>query len=172
MPDVNLNRRSILGGLAAATAFVATNHADAAANPDAELIRLGKEFDRLRAEYIPLLAESNRLQRVWIDECDQRGVLLQSDCDNGWAIAEEVGSVTADRREEPVQMALDETTKAIFATTATTLAGFAVKAKTLRLEVLPSRWAEEPTESEYEAMDWDEEMPLRFLFEIERMAGA
>jgi hypothetical protein len=41
----NLTRRSILGGLAAATALVAADHAGAVGNPDAELFRIEAEFN-------------------------------------------------------------------------------------------------------------------------------
>lgn len=168
-----LTRRSILssapviGFTAIAPATMTVAAALDYGRSDAELIRLGKELDRLRAEYYPLRDEAHRLHHLWIDTCQARGVRLGSDA--AWAIAEEVGVVAADQQEEPVQIALDATVTAILAAPATALAGLAVKAKVIRLEVRGC--AVEPTEAEYRAMDWSDETVIRFCYEIERMAG-
>ncbi|HRO90962.1 MAG TPA: hypothetical protein PLC06_10730 [Promineifilum sp.] len=168
-----LTRRSLLSSapVFGFTAIAPTTMTAAAAldygRSDAELIRLGGEFDRLRAEYYPLRDEAHRLHHLWIDTCQARGVRLGSEA--AWVIADEVGVVAADHREEPVQIAFDATVTAILAAPAATLVGLAVKAKVIRLEVLAH--AVEPTEAEYRAMDWGDETVIRFCFEIERMTG-
>jgi hypothetical protein len=168
MPSIN-RRRAMLGAGAAIAALAATTLPAEPATADAELIRLGQELDRLRPEFIPLKAVSSRLQQVWLDECHRLGVSLDADASH--AFAEEIGLRAAERRVEPLETALGRTADAILAASATTLAGLAVKAKALRLEVLPYR-PELEAKAEYEEMDWDDEVVLRFMFDIERLAGA
>jgi hypothetical protein len=169
MPSIN-RRRAILSAGAAAAALAVTSLPAEPATADAELLRLGQELDRLRPEFIPLKDEADELLQVWLDECHRRGVSLDSDASH--AFAEEIGLQAAERRAQPLEYAVGRTTDAILAASATTLAGLAVKAKALRLEALRNRPEVEPTDAEYEEMDFDEEMVLRFIFEIERLAGA
>jgi hypothetical protein len=46
----SINRRTILGGLAATAALTAATKAKGADHPDAEIFRLGREFDRIQEE--------------------------------------------------------------------------------------------------------------------------
>jgi len=164
--------RSVPPSLAVAATLTIPAIAEVAKNPDAELFRLGAEFDRLRAEYLPLEAESQRCLQAWLEQCNQRGVSLDVDQASGERIAQQVGSVDADARTIPVERAFHATIEALLMMPAATLAGLAIKAKVIRLAVLfQDHDEEEPTEEEYLRLDWHEEVPMRFLFEVERLAA-
>jgi hypothetical protein len=203
MPTEEITRRTILTGLgAAAAASVTLRKAESAGlgeaggssvekeahmnmivnrtqfevpvnNPDAELIRLGNELDRLRPIYHAVGEELGTCQKRWIEECDRRGVSLQSDCDNGWAIYHELGAKEIEARYDPLADRFNELNEAVLAAVPATLAGLAVKARAVRLDCTSCRTDTEPTEAEYKAMDdWIEEMIIRFVVDVERLAGA
>src|SRR5262249_5670207 len=71
------SRRTVLTALAAATTAGVPALADAAAlasHPDAELLRLGAEFDRRRADYVPACEEMWRIEKEFEEEADRRGL--------------------------------------------------------------------------------------------------
>ena len=160
-------------GSAIPAAALPAGHATAelASHPDAELIRLGKELDRLRPINAELGTELWVLQKGWIAELDRRGVKVQSDVDSGCPIYNELGGAEVEDRHDRVADLCVELTKAILAAVPTTIAGLAVKAKCYRFECSGVRAASEPTEAEYDEMDWDDEITLRLVFDIERMAA-
>jgi len=75
------SRRTVLTALAAATTASVPALAVAgsiASHPDAELLRLGAEFDRCRAAYLPACEESRRLLKIFKEEVDRRGLYLNA----------------------------------------------------------------------------------------------
>ncbi|HEV7254510.1 MAG TPA: hypothetical protein VGN97_15600 [Mesorhizobium sp.] len=157
-----------LPAAAAATALPAI--ALAASNPDAELIALGKQFDTLRAAWLPLWRDMWRLDAEWRGLIEERGLSLDRDSE-AWQIHNEVGVTAAMDRADAALLPLEEIGQRILSIKPQTLAGLAVWAKATRSEAVSADAADTP-EEEWHHLDWNEERVMRFLAEVERLAGA
>ncbi|AZO65821.1 MULTISPECIES: hypothetical protein [unclassified Mesorhizobium] len=84
-----------------------------------------------------------------------------------WKISRETGAHEAIDAEHAAYRRIDEINKLIRTIQPTTLAGLAVWAKATRFDCLTVDALAMPLED----ADWDDECLIRFLAEVERMAG-
>jgi hypothetical protein len=133
-------RRTILSAIAASTICVVTVPAGVVAPGDeAQLLRLGAEFDRLLAAWIPLEAEAERinaaieaesLRRGWLAvDKHKRMHLVMDHLDDVQALDEASGLEAAGEAAEAVAIAIDDVVARAGTITPTTLAGLGVRAK-------------------------------------------
>lgn len=131
---------------------------------DAELIRLGEEFDRLYAEWLPINAERKRLAAIqstaweaagtpfsikaWVDSCDACGLTP----------AEDANDAAMDR--------LDALAATIDATPAHSLAGIATKLRVIRYVAFSGRVLDRADDD----LDWDVLCFVRVQREVEALA--
>ncbi|MEQ1952473.1 hypothetical protein [Mesorhizobium sp. CN2-181] len=151
----------------AVAAFVMPNDADA----DAELLRLGAEFERLYKEWIPLWHESERTHDVWWQTFEARGLTWNENQEAIFAVSHEVGNEHAANVSNAALDKVNETAERIRATEPQTLAGLAVWAKVAKFESMPMSVAsvQEITANE---LEWEHECLLKFFDQVDRMAGA
>ncbi|KAB0680177.1 hypothetical protein [Aureimonas leprariae] len=151
--------------VAASGIAVLTSSSQAAEHPDAELVALGIEFDALFAQY-----KSSTTKAEAASEAFQAARPAPTEggpaFEAWWAdysVAVDGDWGPSDEWSERVAAV----TEKIRALSATTLAGFAVKARTLRFDL--AKWGDSP-----EPMldwDWDDESLERFVREIEAAGG-
>lgn len=153
-----------LAGLAAGCAPVAL----ASTSADADLIRLGEEFDRAEREWIPLWREWQRHERLWRDTIQARGMSFAAHghdavmavfIDAGGDVASEANNAALDR--------LDTIRDRIKKIKPMTLAGLAVWAKVARFDGTSIHVREKPADQR----DTCDAAILDFLTLVEEMAG-
>jgi hypothetical protein len=170
-----LTRRAALAGALPAAAAItlpamaATAVLAGASHPDAELLRLGAEFDRLHAIWLPLHAEQARLAGVF------SAAVTAAETSGGKRLAwDEFAALRCETGYEPAierswdeaLTPLDSLSEEIREIPARTLPGLAVKARLLAYDTDYSSRIDGP-----DAEDWDVQSFARFLGEIERMAN-
>jgi hypothetical protein len=130
------HRRTFLRQLAAAGALtvpVAAAAVARAGDADAELVRLGAEFERHFAEYLVLWEEGERALALVDDEADDKGLLQGS---MAWLeFRKEKGGETAIEITNDKADELDKIAKRIRAIPAAGIVGLAVKASLLPFAV-------------------------------------
>lgn len=119
-----------LAGLVAGCAPVAL----ASTSADADLIRLGGEFDRAEAELLSLWREWRRCEVLWRETVTARGISIEKSEDAVWAVHEEVGATAASNANDAGIDRLDRIRDAIHEIKPTTIAGLAAWAKAARFD--------------------------------------
>jgi len=159
-----------------AAALAADNDNEA----DAELVRLGAEFDRLYAEWLGLEQEAYRLDDLVSEQIDiqevarsgVRGSQWTERCKEWNALRIRTGCEAAITTAEAKAEVIDALSKRIRAIPAVGIAGIAVKASLLAFECLGVFdqlyfW----NGGRYEDADLDTERLHRFVTEMRTMAG-
>jgi hypothetical protein len=164
------SRRTMLAALAAAPIAGVPTLADAAIppHPDAELLRLGEEFERLHAAWLPVNAECTRLGEFFDQAWDRSGLSLGENFEVWKQLRIESGVEAAGAAEERAFKLIDAVTTKIRETPAKTFAGLAVKARALRFDAHLSTQCDLPLKDQ----DWPEQVMNGFVAEIERLAAA
>ncbi|MET3355930.1 UNVERIFIED_ORG: hypothetical protein ABID33_003857 [Xanthobacter viscosus] len=170
MRERTATRRSLLkasgalGTVAALAVPVAIlPKAEAGEHPDAELLRLGAEFEREHVTLASLKNEEDRLNSVFEAEKERRGT-------RGWdaltALHEEVGAKEAVSQASDQFDKLDAITSVIRSIPARTIAGLAVKVRATAYDCHFSLSFDLPPDQ----IDWQEGCFLQLVREVERMA--
>lgn len=103
--------------------------------PDAELIRLGIEFDRAEAAWIPLWREWQRHERLWRETIEARGMsLAEHGADAVQSVFDEAGGNAASDANDEALARLYDLRERMLAIQPTTTAGLAARAKVLRFD--------------------------------------
>jgi hypothetical protein len=127
------SRRAVLTALPAAAIGIGAlwPAAAAGADRDAELIRLGAEFDRIYAEYLPLYEEVGRLGGIFEDAVDELELNIGGKADFAvWRhLRIETGYEGAIIAAEAVGCRIDPLANRVFEIPAASIAGLAVKAR-------------------------------------------
>jgi len=143
-------------------------------HPDARLIALGREHQRLVTVWLPLWREMDRL-RPFVDVAVRnvqraaglrplaRGELLSAYA----AASHATGHAAAVEASNNALDSADEVANQIRAIPAQTFAGVLVKARVLMDVVIPAKDMEAPAELQ----NWEVQCFYGFLAELERMAG-
>lgn len=137
----------------------------AAPADDAELIRLGEEFDRLYAEWLPLRDEHRRCADLRDRAWKTGGFKFSADAYN--RCCEWSGVIAADAAEEPVLAQLDALAESILVLSASTFQGIAIKLRVVWFSAFPNH---DPAEDEDE-MDWDARCLMLVRREVQALAG-
>jgi hypothetical protein len=166
------SRRAVLTALAAATTASVPALAVAgsiASHPDAELLRLGAEFDRRRADYLPACKRCWYMEELFNEEADRRR--LRPDSKRTYALWAklriETGCDDAATRQNELGEQVDAVTKRIRETPAKTWAGLAIKARALRFDTMLDFECGPENEQ-----DWPELVMDAFVAEIERLTAS
>jgi len=139
-----------------------------AADDQAELVRLGREFDRAEAVWIPLWREMRRTHDDWMAVAAKRGLTFRDDGIPALnTVSAEVGAEAASDANDHALTELEGIIDQINAIPPTSLAGLAVHAKVVRHWSVPLAIRERPvSEREEERTEL-----LRFLAHLERLAS-
>lgn len=132
--QTNSRRAVIATALAGLAAGCAPIGARAATPADADLIRLGKEFDRAEAEVLSLWREWRRCEALWRETIAARGLSFEKSEAAVWAVHKEVGATAASDANDASLDHLDRIRDAIHAIKPTTIAGLAAWAKAARFD--------------------------------------
>jgi hypothetical protein len=167
-----LTRRKLLAStpalaVAAATAAAAEGMG-VTPMPDAELIRLGAEFDRLFEAWHPIWAEMHLMGEAW-QEFARKGYESGrfADIMQAWGTPEGVRyEAIIDVNGQHLEV-LDKLAVRIRDIVPVSLSGLAVHARVCWYDCLPHVKTEGPRKD----WDWDVECLAGFLDHIERMAG-
>ena len=166
------NRRA-LGAGATLTVAVALRGcsapAVAASSPDAELVRLGIEFGRAHAHWLACWQEWSRTEQEWGAALDARGINYAKHGEAAvLSVRAEFGVDAASDANDAALDAVDALLEQIHAIRATTVAGFAVKAKVAcHYAITASEFVKPASRRNH-----DSNMLLSFLNEIEAAARA
>jgi hypothetical protein len=142
--------------------------AGGAAHPDAELLRLGEEFERLHAAWLPVAAECKRLAGLFDEGWARRGLSIDANFELWKQLRIESGFEGAIEAEDKAGALIDAVTTKIRETPAKTFAGLAVKARALRYDTFLSTQCDLPREDQ----DWPEEIMNQFVADLDRLAAA
>lgn len=158
------SRRTMIGAcaiaaIAGAPALASMQH------PDAELLRLGIELNRLLPAIAPLKAEEDKRNKIFEAEASRIGLVL-------WGVAWrklriEMGVEEAICELGAADMAIDAVTEQIRRTPSKTFAGIAVKARALRWDCMLF-CEHDLTRNE---QDWPEQVMTDFVDEMERLGA-
>jgi hypothetical protein len=172
------SRRETLRTIGAAALAGGVATAAASSSPDAHLLRLGAEFDRLYAAWLPIHAEVERLDKEFEKEWAKKGLSIDENLEPArymqcriaaWRqLQNEIGVDAALSGEDAACKLLDAVTKKIRGTPATTIVGLAVKARALRFDTHLSTQCDLQEKDQ----DWPERVMSQFIAEIERLAAA
>jgi hypothetical protein len=116
----------------------------------------------------PVNAECKRLERLFDEEWDRRGLSIDDNFVAWGQLREEMGFEAALEAEERAFNLIEAVTTKIRETTAKTFAGLAVKARALRFDAHLHTQCDLPSEDQ----DWPEYVMNQFVAEIERLAAA
>ena len=163
-----INRRQAIAGAGAAAGAMALATPALASVPksDAELIRLGAEFDRLHAEWLPALSEWNRLFGVAHEVWKAKNIPFS--LEEVLAVQDETGATAASEREEAAINSLENVAEKIRELPASGFAGLAVKLRVLRYDNFSNKDFAVPEVD----MDWGPRAFHQFAAEIDRLARA
>lgn len=174
-----MTNTSVRPGTAATAAFLlpAVGDAETIRLGGPALIELGNELDRLIAEWRHVHEDCEHKCEIWHAIADKEGVSPQNNdepvagsedrLERYFEISRETGAHEAVDAEHAAYRRIDEINKLIRTIQPTTLAGLAVWAKATRFDCLTVDALAMPLED----ADWDDECLIRFLAEVERMAG-
>lgn len=136
-----LNRRALVTGasvFAAAALRGCSSPAVAGPAPDAELVRLGAEFDRAHAAWLPRWQEWRRLDDEWRATIKARGMSFHTHGEAAvWAVQSELGTEAASDANDLVLSQVERLADEIRPLHPTTIAGLAVKAKVACFDAVP-----------------------------------
>lgn len=129
----SFNRRALVAGatlVAAAALRNCSAPAVADTTPDADLVRLGDEFDRAHAAWLPRWQEWRRLDDEWRATLKARGMSFHTHGDAAvWAVQSEVGAEAASDANDLALSEVERVADEIRLLRPTTIAGIAAKAK-------------------------------------------
>jgi hypothetical protein len=158
------SRRTMLVALAAVPIAGVPTLAGGAAHPDAELLRLGEEFERRYAASLPFTADRKQREEKFTDDWKSRELSIGE-----WRqLSEATGFEAAIDAETRAVDLIEAVTSKIRKTPAKTFAGLAVKARALRFDAHLSTMCDLPPEDQ----DWPEYVMNEFVAEIDRLAAA
>jgi hypothetical protein len=175
-PTLRSTRRTFLAGMAATAAPVAAIPALAAAGDDADLLRLGADFDRLVAEWVQLQIEADDREQIVISEGLQRGWftldwknrarLVKEHFDDVCALDRASGLNAANDAAEKVAVQVDAVASAAATLPPRTAAGLAVRARCARWHLSARAFL-----GEFPEDDFPLEATHAFLDLVESFAG-
>lgn len=167
-----LNRRALVAGaslVAAAALRGCSSPAVAEAAPDAELVRLGTEFDRAHAAWLPRWQEWQRLDDEWRATIKARGMSFHTHGEAAvWAVQSEVGAEAASDANDLALSEVERVADEIRLLRPTTIAGLAVKAKVACFDAVPLPQLVKPESKR----DHAPQAVIALLAEIEALARA
>jgi hypothetical protein len=173
-PDNNglPSRRAVVRTLGTAVlasgALASACHAQTA-HPDAALLRLGAEFERLHSAWRPFHVEVNRLVRQFETEWDKTGLPIDDANFAAWGkLRTDMGVEAAAEAEMKALDIIDAVTTKIRETPAKTFAGLAVKARALRFDTSLDLQDDRLPKDQ----DWPERVMNEFIAELDRLAKA
>ncbi len=158
-------RNALTGAGAAAGAMALAGPALATDGTDAELVRLGAEFDRRCTELVPVTREYNRLHDVARKKWEAKNVPFNEDV--YFAVHDETGANAAALRHEAAFYSLQAVATKIRELPASGFAGLAVKVRVVRFENFNDDAFDIPEKD----MDWDVRCFHQFVAEIDRLAS-
>lgn len=136
-----LNRRALVAGatlVAAAALRGCSSPAVADTALDAELVRLGAEFDRARAAWLPRWQEWRRLDDEWRATLKARGMSFHTHGDAAvWAVQSEIGAEAASDANDLALSEVERLADEIRPLRASSVAGIAAKAKVACFDAVP-----------------------------------
>lgn len=128
-------RRTVIATALAGLASGCAPAALASTSPDAELVRLGAEFDRAEGDWIPLWREWQRHERLWRDTIKARGMsFAEHGTDAVMAVFADAGGTAASEANDAALVRLDALASQVQKLRPTTLAGLATWAKVARFK--------------------------------------
>lgn len=164
------SRRAFLAGTATTVTAIAAGCAPvalAATSPDAELIRLGAEFDQAEADWIPLWREWQRHERLWRETLDARDMSFTGgNMDAVMAVFDDAGGRVASEANDAALARLDRIAEQIKKLRPTTLAGLSAWAKVARFDGVSIHAREKPANRR----EHQEAAILDFLGLVEELA--
>ncbi|BCB17899.1 hypothetical protein [Bosea sp. ANAM02] len=105
---------------------------------DAELVTLGRQFDEAHAAWIPRWQEWQRIETEWRVTLDKKGMsFAEHGVDAVCSIFTEMGGDAASDANDTALAAVEAIADQIRTMPATTLAGFAAKAKVVSFDAVP-----------------------------------
>ena len=143
---MSIERRSILKSTAAAIAVAIPGAITGCVPPviagpsgqDAELRRLGAEFDRAHAAWVPRWQEWQRIEREWRSTLDAKGMsFAEHGVDAVCSIFTELGGDDASDANDAALKWVEAVADQIRSLRATTIAGIAVKARVACFDAVP-----------------------------------
>jgi hypothetical protein len=137
-------------------------------HPDAELLRLGEDFEQRHAAWLPVAAECTRLGGLFDEAWDRSGLSLGDNFEVWKQLRIESGVEAAAEAEGRAFNLVDAVTTKIRGTPAKTFAGLAIKARALRFDAHLSTQCDLPLKDQ----DWPEQVMNEFVAEIDRLAAA
>ena len=156
---MSATRRTILGGMAVAAAPVAALPVLAGAVDDVDLLRLGADFDRLVAEWVPLQIEADRCEQGVISEGLQRGwftldrknraSLVMGHFDDVCELDRASGLNAANEAAEMAALRVDAVASAAATLAPQTVAGLAVRARVARWHLSARAFLGEAPEDDF-----------------------
>lgn len=180
MPNTSMSRRAMLANVPAALTLAAILPTAALAGgndneADAELVRLGVEFDRLYAEYVVVLEEMLRISDRFEKEAERQGISParnRNDYAKWVRLSYDSGHEAAIAASNAKAEIIDEIARRIRAIPAVGVAGMAVKASVLHFDCLNDvehvgYWSDES----YDPDDWRVEQVHSFVAEIRAVAA-
>jgi len=162
----SVNRRQAIAGAGAAALALTGPALASVPKSDAELIRLGAEFDRLQAEWLPALSEWNHFYGVAHEAWKAKNIPFSEE--EFFAVQDETGATAASDREDAALSSLEDIAEKIRELPAEGFAGLAVKLRVLRYD----NFSNEDFDMPEKDMDWGPRAFYQFAAEIERMARA
>jgi hypothetical protein len=139
---------------------------------DADLIRLGSEFERLYKEWVPLWRESERTHEAWWTTIEARGLTWKDDIDAIWAVSREVGNEHAANVSNTALDKVNDIAERVRSIEPQTLAGLVVWAKVAKFEAVPLSALATVQDLTAKELEWEHECLLKFFAQVDRMAGA
>jgi len=162
----SITRRNALAGAGAAAGVLAiATPALASGGDDAELVRLGAEFDRRCTELVPVTREYDHLHAVAHEMWKAKNVPFNED--GYFAVHDETGANAAANRHEAAYESLQVVATKIRELPASGFAGLAVKVRVVRFENFNDDAFDIPEKD----MDWDVRCFHQFVAEIDRLAS-
>ncbi len=169
-----LSRRSLVSSAVALPALAVPGVA-IADNPDAELVRLGEQFEGYQSSYKALLADynekadaANRLAFERMDAADlpqsapERNIRFAAEMDRAWT---ETGATEADRKFSAVGVPHDSIREKIMETPCHTVAGLRAKAL-VAIDQYDALWREQKDD-----LDWNKRVIRELIEGVCAVAG-
>ena len=170
-PDNGLpSRRAVvrtLGTAVLASGALATACEATAAHPDATLLRLGAEFGRLYAAWLPIYSEMWRLNDQFEKEWAKNGLSIDDNFAEWAKLRTDMGVEAAAEANTAALDLIDAVATKIREMPAKTFAGLAIKARVLAYDAGIDR-----RDIPEEKLDGPEQAMNLFIAELERLASA
>jgi hypothetical protein len=173
LPFQQLSRRRAVIGLGAAAAagasIAAVSRARGESHSDAELLRLGEEFERRHAAWLPIYWRWHKLHGEFEEVVRKDKIAIDYDVGSVYReLHERLGARLASDDEEEAYSSVDQIAGEICELEAKTFVGLAVKLRALRFNCHLSNEVDLAEDDQ----DWPEYCFGRFIAEFERFAAA